>query len=222
MKILTIVPTRGRPQAARELERQWLDSYTETDLMFAVDEDDPLLSDYMDIIVDCSPDVQMVVAERMRMGGTLNFWANNQAHNYDVIGFMGDDHRPRGDWESKLIGAFEADSELKVVYGNDLVWGEGLPTACWQSAEIIRRLGYFSPPKQTHLYLDNYWLALGNATQRVYIDDMIIEHMHPSVGKATWDAGYLEVNDQSMYDADRAAFEEYMANDFESEMAKLR
>lgn len=221
MKILTIVPTRGRPEAAKELANFWNKTKPKSWLSLAVDNDDESVDAYFDVSLGI-PKVSVVSHDRLRMGGTLNYWAKDFAPYFDVIGFMGDDHRPRGDWETQLTAAFEADSDLKVVYGNDLVWGEGLPTACWQSAEIVRRLGYFSPPRQTHLYLDNYWLALGNATKRVYLPDMIIEHMHPSVGKATWDTQYLEVNDQSMYDHDRIEFERYMAEEFESEMEKLK
>lgn len=221
MKILTIVPTRGRPEAAGELWFDWVDNLNATDLVLAVDDDDPRREDYLKYHTP-GRGVSVVSHERLRMGGTLNYWAKHFAPIYDVIGFMGDDHRPRDRWEYDLAHAFNADSDLKVVYGNDLVWGEGLPTACWQSAEIVRRLGYFSPPRQTHPYLDNYWLALGNATKRVYLPEMIIEHMHPSVGKAQWDAQYLEVNDQSMYDHDRVEFERYMAEEFDSEMAKLK
>lgn len=222
MNIVTIIPTRGRPDAVRDIVEFWDVTKPKSDVFLAVDDDDPYMNDYRNLADHLVTGVHFGKEKRLRMNGTLNYWAKSLAHVYDVVGFMGDDHHPRGDWESKLFAAFEADDDLKVVYGNDLIWGEGLPTACWQSSKIVKILGYFSPPKQTHLYLDNYWMALGNATKRVYIPDMIIEHMHPSAGKATWDAQYLEVNDQSMYDADKHAFDEYMANEFESEMEKLR
>ena len=55
------------------------------------------------------------------------------------------------------------------------------------------------PPGMIHLYFDNFWLDFGRAMGKItYLPDVIIEHMHPAVGKAVLDAGYQEVNAPEM------------------------
>jgi hypothetical protein len=184
---------------------------TKADLLFATDDDQPEYPEY--------PGVQFRVGPRLRMCGTLNAAAVEQAPNYKYIGFLGDDHRTRTPgWDDKVIEALESHN---VVYGNDLIWGEGLPTAVFLRSEIVQKLGYMAPPSLIHLYLDNFWLELGRATTIKYLPDVIIEHLHPSVGKANWTPEYNEVNDQALYSADEKSFREYMEAQFQVDLEKL-
>jgi hypothetical protein len=154
------------------------------------------------------------------MCGTLNAAAVENADKYKYIGFLGDDHRTRTHaWDERVISALE---DHNVVYGNDLIWGEGLPTAVFLRSEVIQKLGYMAPPTLIHLYLDNFWLELGKATSIKYLDGVIIEHLHPAVGKAEWSESYLEVNDQALYDHDSKALDHYMQTQFEADLEKLR
>jgi hypothetical protein len=153
------------------------------------------------------------------MNGTLNAAAVENANKYEYIGFMGDDHRTRTPgWDEKVIEALQ---DHNVVYGNDLIWGEGLPTAVFLRSEVVQKLGYMAPPELIHLYLDNFWLELGKATSIKYLPDVIIEHLHPSVGKAQWTDSYKEVNDQALYQADEKAFKNYLETRFEDDLRKL-
>jgi hypothetical protein len=193
----------------------WLDFYGNgtgmADLMFATDDDQdpyPVL-----------PKAQYRRGPRLRMNGTLNAAAVENADKYKYIGFMGDDHRTRTyQWDRKVLEALE---NHNVVYGNDLLQGENLPTAVFLRSEIVRKLGYMSPPSLTHLYLDNFWLELGRATSIKYLPNVIIEHLHPAAGKSEWTEAYLEVNDQALYQKDKQAFDEYMAMQFASDLDKL-
>jgi hypothetical protein len=153
------------------------------------------------------------------MCGTLNAAAVEEAPNFKYLGFMGDDHRTRTEgWDAQVIEALE---RQPIVYGNDLIWGEGLPTAVFMRSEIVEKLGYMAPPELVHLYLDNFWLTLGGRIGIEYLPDVIIEHLHPSVGKAEWTPEYNEVNDGAMYAADEQAFNNYLATRFESDVEKL-
>ena len=92
-----------------------------------------------------------------------------------------------------------------------------------QDARITRTLGYFSPPKQKHLFIDNFWRDLGiELGTLVYVPEVIIEHLHPFAGKAQWDEGYLEVNDQKMYIYDQLMYQEYHITRWKDDLAKLR
>jgi hypothetical protein len=53
-------------------------------------------------------------------------------------------------------------------------------------------------------------LDLGRALRSVtYLPDVVIEHLHPHAGKADMDDGYARCNGEEMYEADRAAYEQW-------------
>lgn len=211
-KLCVIVPSRGRPEAIADLAANFYGKMTSNAmLVVATDDDEP---EYPKV-----PGVTYERGPRLRMNGTLNKVAREYCEKYQYIGFMGDDHRPRTDgWDEKVMVALQS---AYIAYGNDLIWGEGLPTAVFMRSEVIQKLGFMAPPKLIHLYMDNFWLKLGQATSIQYLPDVIIEHLHPSVGKAEWTPQYQEVNDQAVYDHDREALDEYLATQFEDDVRKI-
>lgn len=217
MALTVIVPTKGRPGNAARLVSAFADTIVDDDthLILAIDHNEELRAEYYTAI-PLYPWVTLhtVEVKPQRMGPVLNEIAVHQAELADCIGFMGDDHLPRTEgWDVLLAKAL--DGHPGVAYGNDLVKGEALPTACVISAKIIRKLGFMCPPRQEHLYLDDYWKMLGKATGNlVYLPDVIIEHLHPTVGKAPWDAGYHQANDPQQYAWDHTAYQEFLANDW--------
>lgn len=229
--LTVIVPSRGRPQAARELAQAFASTCTaDTRLVFAVDEDDPTLPDYSDVPrswADCSrPVVMLGIADApSTMVKTLNAAALAEAGLREpsfALGFMGDDHRPRGmGWDAAYLDALR-DLGTGVVYGDDLIQGANLPTQCAMTADIVRALGFMAPPVLRHLCVDNFWRDLGQAADCLcYLPDVVIEHMHPIAGKADWDDGYRRVNAGDVYDADERAYADWSAAHFAESVAKV-
>lgn len=170
----------------------------------------------------------------MRLGPTLNRYAalalaiqaeQDDDGNVPVIGFMGDDHLPRtAKWDLAIQRAANHCQGRAVIYGNDLVQGQNLPTAVAITTDIIKKLGYFCPPDMIHLYLDNAWSDIGRATGSfIYLPNVIIEHCHPHAGKGVaWDDRYAEVNGQEMYTLDAAAYAAWcLRDDWRSKLAEL-
>ena len=220
--MLTIVPTRGRCDNAMRLFEAINATADFTELIFAIDADD--VAEYGDLMHATAGvnNVKIVIAARMGMNGTLNHWANWMAPDYDYICFMGDDHLPitKG-WDTKLAEAIG--DKAGIAYGNDLLQGENLPTAVVMSTKIIRALGFMSPPALKHLFLDNFWLAIGKALgNSTYCSDVVIEHLHYINGKAAHDERYAAVNNAEMHNADEAIFAEYMANEFADAVESVR
>lgn len=215
--MLVIVPSRGRPNNIADLIRAWDETNASATLLVAVDDDDPELKSYQKIDnVVHDRRFQLVVGPRLRLAGTLNAVVMSRLMrpgtlDTDIIGFMGDDHRPRTPyWDRDVKGAF-AEVKHAVVYGNDLLQGQNLPTAVFMTAGMIRKLGYMVPEGFVHMYLDNVWKSWGELMGRlIYLPNTIIEHMHPIAGKVAWDDRYLEVNAGEQYVADEAAFWAYM------------
>ncbi len=219
--LAVIVPSRGRPNNIRRLAEAF--ARTESDshprLIVCIDEDDPERYGYV------SQADQLVIRGRMR----LVPWINHQSAEIlveedppSIIGFMGDDHLPRTPgWPEKIEAAMEAMGGTGIVYGNDLLQREKLPTAAFLSADIIRCLGYMAPPALVHMYVDNFWLDLGRAIKRIrYLPQVVIEHLHPFAGKAEMDASYATTT--PLMEQDRIAYEGYKRERFDQDVAKLK
>lgn len=215
--LVVVVPSRGRPTHARAMLAAFETTCTAgTQLVFAVDDDDPLAARY--------PEELTALLPSRSMNEALNLSAVALAGDAFAVGFMGDDHRPETvGWDQAYLDALRG-LGTGIVYGDDLLQGERLPTQCAMTADIIRALGYMTPPSLTHLYLDNFWLSLGTKAECLrYLPDVVVEHVHPLARKAQWDDGYARVNSSAMYARDEAAFNAYCASGgFAADVAKVR
>ena len=212
---LLIVPTRNRPESALELLHEFKKTAVMSDIVFGLDDDD--VSEYSAEVLEHAER-----NPRLRMGGTLNLLANKYADQYDYLSFMGDDHRPRTQsWDLRLANMIDQGPGL--AYGNDLFQGSNLPTAVMMSAEIVEAIGYMVPPVLVHMYMDNFWKDLGTALGSLcYRHDVVIEHMHYLAGKSTIDAGYKEVNHQSVYNKDEESYRKYTEEQFQKDVRKIQ
>jgi hypothetical protein len=223
--LVTIVPSRGRPAAAREMVTTFRQTcIADTRLVFAVDRDDPTLEEYILLLDPDRVDVYIAPAPST-MVRTLNAAALQYAPSATAVAFMGDDHRPRTQgWDHHYLHALKMRDGVGLVYGNDLFQGESIPTQVAMTSNIVLTLGHMAPPPLTHLFVDNYWKELGQATERIsYLPNVIVEHLHPFAGKAAMDDGYARVNATSMYAADGAAYTTYIqGGNLARDAAKVR
>lgn len=213
--LTVLVPTRGRPDNLRRLHGAFVETCDRpTTLVALVDLDDQALPGYQQFADGQRDDpfFRLETGPRLRLGPTLDAAAVKWAGRSEAIGFMGDDHVPRTvGWDGRYLDALTA-LGTGVVYGNDLIQGEALPTQVAMTSDIVLATGHMVPPGAVHLFLDNAWLALGRGLDAItYLPDVVVEHVHPIAGKAAWDAGYAECNTDQLMDADRAVFEAWQA-----------
>lgn len=243
-----LVPSRGRPQAVREMVTAFAETCTaETTLTFVIDSDDPMALDYRHeagLLWDSHPlelayhypnlDGRGMVAalNKAAVDLCINFVGQfectdprcptpPQAAPF-AIGFMGDDHRPRTEaWDERYINSLAFGSLF--VYGDDLLQGENFPTQVAMRSEVVQKLGYMAPAGFFHLCIDLVWKDWGVGTGRIsYLDDVVVEHMHPANGKAQLDAGYERVNSSEVTTADGARYYAWKEAELPGELAKLR
>jgi hypothetical protein len=205
-----IVPTRGRPSNIEDLLFSLQETHTTSELIIVLDDDDAEADHYFDLGVR----TLVYPREGKGMARPLNRAAWELIDEFANFCFLGDDHRPRTEnWDQKFIDELNR-LGTGLVYGNDLLQGENLPTAVAMTRDIVEELHGMVPPGLAHLYLDNFWLQLGKDLGAItYLPLVIIEHLHPVAGKAEWDAGYKEVNADDVYNADSKAFWEYIGGE---------
>ncbi len=218
MGVVAVIPSRGRPDrawlAARELQKRAVQVATK--VLIVVDEDDESLDEYIagqngDIFYRA--EIGLITLSRDFTGNLVK--ATNtislriaREDPHAIIGNLGDDHVCRTEGWDKMVAS--ALTSPGIAYGDDLAFGEALPTAPFMSAEIVNALGWYALPTCEHLYIDDVWRELGRALGRLhYLPDLIIEHQHADFGKAENDAGYDRA--RSTLAHDKAAYDEWLA-----------
>lgn len=212
--ILLVVPSRGRPHNAERLRRAW-EATTEgcSELRFLVDLDDPTRHDYPEDLTDIGIPGRLVVL--------TNRCAIANLDRFRVFGSIGDDHLPQTRWEGPVLDAF--DEGAHVVYGDDGVHGERIPTAFFMSSAAVRARGHMIPPTFEHLFADNQALDLGRAADCVrYLPEVKITHLHPIVGLAPDDETYRRGTGPEVWARDEAAYRAWVADGLPRETELIR
>ena len=214
MKMCVVVPSRGRPENADRLAKAFIDTNTEADLYFIVDNDDPRWVEYT------NHDRYKVLPADNKTGGcaaSLNTGAVylldvSKFPFYDYFVFMGDDHLPRTEgWHKAFMEALAHNTG--IVYGDDLLQGANLPTAFGMSRDLVNELRGMTFPGCIHLFFDNFVKQLGlDLDYLKYLPNVIIEHLHPVAGKAEMDEGYARVNQPKWYEQDLLTLQRYLAS----------
>ncbi len=220
--LLTVVPTRNRVENALGLLTTFYNTSMADDsgLLFVVGTEDPRLKEYKERI----PENHLIIFPERGIVKAMNYVVScGYTEKYEAVGFMGDDHRPRTvGWDRDYLRALRESGD-GFVYGNDLLMGEKIPTQVAISSSIIEALGHFGNPRFTHLNVDVSWKDLADAIgRRWYLEDVIIEHMHPAVGKAKDDSGYNWANSTVMVNLDGRAYQDWKKHDFKKEVARIK
>jgi len=222
MNTAIIVPSRHRPHNIKELQQSLIDTHTMSRLFVVVDEDDETLDQYLSLENNFT---EVLTFERGRKG--MADPLNNAARQlitderWEYFIFVGDDHRPRTFQWDKVWRTNLDDLVTGLVYGDDLFQREQLPTAIGMTRSIVEELNGMIPEGFAHLYLDNFWLRLGQDLNAIrYLPETVIEHLHPIAGKGDWDAGYQEVNSAEINNADSQMFHTYIQSDDYRQLVK--
>lgn len=232
MSVVVVMPSRGRPdRAASAIEaiRQTA-VLVDTSVILAVDADDPTWDEYARMAAQrrflAGPEVSLVTLRGDETGNLVK--ATNtvsmrvaRENPKAIIGNLGDDHfcRTPG-WDKAVKTALRTPG---VAYGDDLLQGQELPTAPFISAEIALALGYYALPDLDHMFIDNVWRDVGAQTHTLrYLPDVVIEHLHPAVGKAEWDEGYKRVNSEAAIAVDHRRYYSWRKNAMLVDIGRVR
>lgn len=186
---LVLCPSRGRPEHAAATLASFLETRRDPDsrLVFIVDEDDPTGAAYPCASVRLVPPtgsmggaIRAAVADGQLLGAATS------------VGMIGDDCRfVTPGWDVILDGWLTAN--VGVAWpedGWDHPWASESKAAHWWLSRTVMDAFGIAPPTE-HLFMDDYWAALGNAAGcSRYFPDVLVEHLHPLAGKGSPDATY--------------------------------
>ncbi len=201
--MLVVVPSRGRPGNIERLHRAMLQTCSlDTQLVVGLDTDDehsyPRLNG-----------VEYEVRDGLHyVTGWNNELVKGRLENYEIVAAgLGDDNLPRTqDWDVSVKEALE---EQPFAFTNDLYPRVPGSLSChmFMRREVVEKLGYVGPPQIAHMYVDVAWMAWGLACGVKYLHEVIVEHMHFTIGKAHNDSTYN--GSQSLIPPDLANWHAY-------------
>ena len=221
--IAIIIPSRQRPHKIQELHDLWFKTTNYlivTDCIIVLDDDNEKTYPRL-------PNFKYIIVPKSNIKGAnypLNYAAKMLYEQYEYIGFIGDDHRPKTkDWNIIMYNKLKESGSFSMVYGNDLLQGRNLTTQVIMDSLYIKHMGYMSPPQFRHLYIDNFWMEIGKALNNIhYLEGVVIEHLHYINNKAPVDELYRDVNSHETNHSDSIEFHKLMSSqDFKNLVNKL-
>jgi hypothetical protein len=187
--ISILCPTRNRPENVRRLiESAWATANGPLEFVFFTDEDAPLP-------LDITGQGGVVVTSGPRRVFSDMWNACYEKASADVLMMGADDivFRTPG-WDTAVLDEFDRyPDRIVLVHGEDGIQGPGLGTHPFIHRRWAETLGYFSPPYFTRDFCDTWLSNLADRIgRRVFLPDVLTEHLHPGVGKAPFDKTYAE------------------------------
>ena len=220
VKLIVLVPTKGRPGRAATTYETFLSTaeHRDTWIEFILDDKDPLVDQYK-VPSYTYPSGTMIQRTNMAAMGIVN----SPFKIADIIGFAADDNLfVTPGWDCEVVAAFKQGH--RIVNTNDMLVGDEKGGVFFFDARIVKSLGYLLLPSLGHLWADFAATELGKASSPYYkyLHQVIIEHEHPYTGKVPWDAQYREYNNPQQDAADRKAFYEWRNGEaFQRDVAKV-
>lgn len=187
-KNLVVMPSRGRAEQAHSAAEVAISLSRTSELVVVTDLDDP--SKYTN-----HTSYELLRIPRAGLTGILNEISLARAKEFQTITFLADDNIVRTqDWDEILLDPILSHG-LGISYGDDLNPNVSLPTSVMMSSNIILALGHMAPRAFKHMFIDNYWRDLGLELDCLFYNpDVVIEHMHFSLGKSSEDQTYRSTN----------------------------
>lgn len=155
----------------------------EVELVFYID-----LDDGPSVAAAVALNARHVIGERIVLSDMWNACANAAAG--EILMQCGDDivFRTPG-WDTAVAAEFDSRPDrIALVHGDDGIHGPALGTHGFVHRTWIDTVGYLLPPgfscDMSDLWLNEVADTLG---RRVYLPQVLTEHMHPIVGKGVLD-----------------------------------
>lgn len=219
--VSVLVPTRGRPEGVeRLLESAYELCEGSVEFVFYLDDDDPRRWETHQLVAQHG--AVTIFGKRITLSRMWNACYERATH--DLLMQCGDDivFRTQG-WDAKFAEAFEQyPDRIAFVHGDDGFQHERIGTHGVLHRNWVEAVGYFVPPHFASDYNDLWLTEVADALgRRVYVPDVLTEHMHPVAGKGELDLTHRErLERHRVEDCDRIWRE--TAGERAADVARLR
>lgn len=180
---MILLPTKNRKNnVIRFIEHYNITKATEP-VVVIVEEDD--------LSCDVSLPAHWIIRRYKNGNGAASHFNNVfcEFPNENYYAYIGDDVIPRTHrWDIELKSS-------AMVYGfsypDDGENGQNFAPFGWIDGDLVRRVGKLNYLDLDHFGFDNFWFHLARSLRKIkYRGDVLLEHMHPRVGKAEIDSTY--------------------------------
>jgi hypothetical protein len=193
--ISILTPSRSRPQLAKRMyDSAKKFASQEIEILFFLNEDDPLLQDYISFLKDG----EYLIGPNQSTCYSWNLMAKQAKH--DILFLVGDDAQFETlSWDKKILDAFNLyPDKIACIYPKVPTLGKNkCPHFCLHK-DWIRVLGYYLPPHFYHWYVDTWIRALAQAVGRfhcLFDFEMPIEAIKDNVSKSYHNSWMRERDD---------------------------
>jgi hypothetical protein len=221
-RLICTCPSRGRPKLLKQmLESFYKTKSPNTDIGIYIDKDEPLMSEYDDILFGKYP---YYVLPRIPVAQAHNFIVN-QNPNYDFYMPINDDITfITPGWDKILIDAINNKGEgWGISYPDDSTenWKHNLPTFGMMSGNIVKTIGHLYPLELKISFGDNFLLDIGRAMGRLfYCSNAVIRHTPPGICAQAYVPGDLRLN-PALHKEEELAYARYIDNKLDSDLSKI-
>lgn len=209
-KIISILsPTRQRPQLAYRFAKSVMDTAVDlsrVELLFYVDDDDPCLEEYRQMI--SKTPFQLVVGKPIRVGPAWNILARKCKGDYLMMG-NDDLVSITPGWDNILCKEIKIyDDEIFCAWFDDNLNGKKHCAFPIVSRRWVETIGYFMPECFSFFFPDTWLEDLGKRVKRLhYISSAVFEHRHFSTGKMERDTTTIRNRSRNQSKTDQDIYE---------------
>ncbi len=192
--ISILIPTRGRPEAMREITTSALslaENPNQIEIFFYIDADDDASLKMAQELQ--APNIRHMVGPRVFLSVAWNILASQATH--EIYSPIGDDARFRTqNWDTKIKAVFnEYPDKIVHVYAKDGIQNKKLGTQAFVHRNWITTTGYLLPPYFFSDFTDTWLTEVGKRIKRSrYLPDVFVEHLHPAGGHVELDKTHKE------------------------------
>jgi hypothetical protein len=139
---------------------------------------------------------EKVILPRMFLSGKLNAGVKYRPEE-PWYGILNDDHIPMTeDWDLKLVEACNPMTWPQDNYGDRI-------STLVISGDLVRSLGWISPPEIKHFYIDDVHELLADCLGARRLEDVVVSHEHVNAGRMkpdlTWKERPYNAEDQKAF-----------------------
>lgn len=211
--IAILVPARERVEGLKRLIDSWKETNTgKSKLLFCFQDTDPTLEEHIKLANELGEDNYIIRGNIGCVAKVNELYKHFKGFRAYLFGANDIAYKTK-DFDRTFIEQLDFfknkhGHDMHIMYGDDTIQHEKMPTHPLITSELLEIMGSFFPDGyMRHLYCDNAIMEIGiGANVLIYIPSIIMEHFHFIAKKSKLDRLYLESNCEEMYRRDKIEF----------------